>query len=233
MGEDPDTPVVVGNRVWVTNTASNSVSVLDVNIGKPAGPKLVPVGRSPRGSPSARGRCGSRTPATGAVTRIDAATGRTDPATIAVGHQAYNIAFGEGHVWATSAAEGTVTRIDPNGQSPPLKIRLETGPAASTVGGGAVWVANADDNTVSKVDPKAGRQTATVKVPEYPFEMTYGAGRAFVSSRKANRLSRIDPKRLKVTGSIKPGAEPIGIAVAGDKLWIACWKTGGIRPIQL
>ncbi len=117
----------------------------------------------PAGGPSPKG---ATEPSSHAAERPDEAV-EIDPqsgatvASIPVGKDPGDIAFGEGSVWVTNNGDGTVTRIDP------VTHRAETigeVPDAGSIAvtDGAAWVSS--DANVLKIDPSTNRigQTLTI-----------------------------------------------------------------------
>src|SRR5215207_6161711 len=87
------------------------------------------------------------------------------------------LAFGHGSVWVTSAAYGTVSRIDP--QTGEVVAKIEVGRGAVDESSGAVWVAGLDlsedyveydppkyseDRKLSRVDPATNRVVAEIPI---------------------------------------------------------------------
>jgi DNA-binding beta-propeller fold protein YncE len=58
---------------------------------------------------------------------------------------------GEGSVWVTNLANGTVVQIDPETAKPGRTHQVGSKPDEITVGEGAVFVTLADDDAVAKI----------------------------------------------------------------------------------
>jgi YVTN family beta-propeller protein len=156
------------------------------------------------------------------VLRIDPVSGRI-LATIPVGFFVNDIAVGAGAVWATgggdgASPQGSLVRIDPNGNGVSERIRLDGGYAIA-VASGAVWVANARDR-VERIDPATLRVVATVPVA-VPVGIAGSGGAVWVTSTEANALVRIDPATNRVVATVPVGRQPNAVATSGTSVWVA------------
>ena len=64
-----------------------------------------------------------------------------------------DIAVGEGAVWALSASDDVVIRIDPSTGEEMGRIGVGRTPTAVAAGAGAVWVTSLRDGTLTRIDP--------------------------------------------------------------------------------
>jgi YVTN family beta-propeller protein len=158
-----------------------------------------------------------------AVTRIDAATGRT-VATVKVGRAPLDIAATPGAVWVTNSGGGgdSVARIDPEtNRLAGRAVRTGAGPQSIAVSGGSLWVANHDAFTVTRIDQASGKVVANIPVPSEPHRVDYGAGAVWVGNWHDNSVSRIDPAANRVVGSPIPiGFHAGNLAVGADGVWV-------------
>jgi hypothetical protein len=105
-------------------------------------------------------------------------------------------------------------------------VRLDADPQQVAVGAGAVWVA--DGPVVRRVDPVTNKVAANVQV---------GSGQALIRNVAADERSvwavvgepgeivRIDPASNQVMARIPAGRRllaPVGLALAGDSVWVSC-----------
>ena len=160
------------------------------------------------------------------VSRIDPASRRV-VATLYAGNTPSAVAYGNGSVWVTNAADSNVTRINPltNGRAfgPDLTVGLS--PAGVAVGGGAVWVTDTAGNSVSRIEPTSEAVTS-LPVGRAPAGIAYGAGSVWVANSGDGTVSRIDPATSKVVATIRVGNSPRGIAVGAGKIWVTVQATG-------
>ena len=64
-----------------------------------------------------------------------------------------DIAVGEGAVWAMSASDDIVIRIDPTTGEHPTTIWVGCTPTSVAAAAGAVWVTSNRDGTLTRIDP--------------------------------------------------------------------------------
>jgi YVTN family beta-propeller protein len=102
------------------------------------------------------------------------------------------IAVGEGSVWIVArpffsccpvkaVGAGTLTRIDPKGNSVNTTVTLGGSPAGVAVGEGSVWIADAGTRAVVRVDPATNRVVARIEVGAQPRGIALGDGSVWVS----------------------------------------------------
>lgn len=197
--------------------------------------------RSPEPGPATTAVAAAQTPATSPPTTVPpAATSTTTPtdvsphvaASISIGAEPGDIAFGFGAVWATSSAEDTVYRVDPATNQVVAAIPVgDSGRVAGhklAVGFGAVWVANAGDDTVSRIDPTTNQVAAVVPVGLLPEAIEVGEGSVWVATNEsepnAANLERIDPSTNRVARSLTLPDSSRGrreLAVGHGSIWVA------------
>jgi hypothetical protein len=158
---------------------------------------------------------------------------RVDPATRAVrripaDRPLDGVAVGAGAVWAISARQATVLRIDPAtdavtdrvalvsrpGEGAPLPTRI----AASA---GAVWVLSRNTATVTRIDPQTRGVAAVVPigVDRSPNEIAASGQAAWVANEDGT-LSRIDQTATSAD-SLWVGGAVREVAVAAGRVWVA------------
>jgi YVTN family beta-propeller protein len=167
----------------------------------------------------------------GAVTRLDASTGRVVAGirTPGVNELGY-IAAGRGSVWATATGNGDVYRIDPSTNQVAATIHVGGPVVGIAVGAGQVWVsrpASALGNVV-RIDPHTDRVTGDpITVGRGPGQLAYGLGSVWVQNTSPASVMRIDPANGHVTTVVgtRPvayGSFVVGAIATGDgSLWTA------------
>ena len=200
------------------------------------------------GSPAAsRWRFGSRTTqwlgaaaavAVGAVVLVLTLTGGEDisvSSPIPVGRGPVRVATGDGEVWATSAAEGTLSKIDPRTlevAAPP--VRVGSGVSGVAVGEGSVWVSSPRQGRVLRVDPGSGRVLARIDVGGSPGAIAVGDGKVWVADEAGAGVSAINALNGTVyKRGIVPHAAPLRLAVGAGGLWVSSASTSAVRRIDL
>jgi hypothetical protein len=186
----------------------------------------------PGAGPSPKGATG---PSSHPAQQQDEAVG-LDPlsgatvASIPVGKDPVDIAFGEGSVWVTNHGDGTVTRIDP------ATHRAETIPdvpdaGAIAVTDGAAWVSS--DANVLKIDPSTNRVGQTLPIngdesgdvavePQsgsvWVVEISYGHG----NFGNHYAVARLDPFTSKFIDELTNACCYSGVLTAGaGHVWFA------------
>jgi DNA-binding beta-propeller fold protein YncE/predicted Ser/Thr protein kinase len=155
----------------------------------------------------------------------------SDP--VAVGDPPLRLAVGPRTVWATSAAEGTLTGVDPKSQEVISKWRIGRGVSGVTIGAGSVWVTNPGTGSVLRIDP-TGKVTARIFVGGKPGAIVSGGGRIWVADEDGAGVTAIDAREARIVRrGLAPHAAPLRLAVGAGGLWISSATTGTVRRIDL
>ena len=154
---------------------------------------------------------------------------------IPVGKSPLRIAAGEGAVWVTSEADGTLTRIDPETREVSgAPIRLGKGVSGVAVGAGSVWVSSPRAGEVLRVDPGADRVVARIPVDGRPGPIAFGRGRVWVADDAGSGITAIDAATGKTfKRGIVPHVAPLRLGVGAGGLWVSSASTGTVRRIDL
>jgi serine/threonine-protein kinase len=154
---------------------------------------------------------------------------------IPVGRGPIRVATGDGEVWATSAPDGTLSKIDPRTLSvvgAPLQVG--TGVSGVAVGAGSVWVSSPQTGRVLRVDPASGRVLARIDVGGRPGAIAYGGRRVWVADEGGAGVTAINAASGRIyRRGIVPHATPLRLAVGAGGLWVSSASTGAIRRIDL
>ena len=198
VGTNPTAEVVgADGRLYVANTGSNTVSVINTLTGKriDANPSWFSQDISVGAAPSAL-------------------------ALSPDGTRLY-VANSSGTVSVINTTG--YKRIDANPSTSSKDITVGATPSALAVGGdGRLYVANKGSNTVSVVDPTTYGVTNTIGVGDQPTALALGTSKVYVANAgSSNTISVIDTSTLGVT-SIAVGTPPSALALgAGGKLYVA------------
>ena len=151
-----------------------------------------------------------------------------------VGTPPLRVAAGEGAVWVTSAADGTLTRIDPRTRKvigEPL--RLGPGISAVAVGRKSVWVSSPRDSSVIRVDPASDTVIGRIPVGGRPGALIVSGGRVWVADEGGAGVSAINPHGERVfRRGIVPHAAPLRLAAGAGGVWVSSASTGTVRRID-
>lgn len=204
-----------GGSVWVSSFASSTLARVSASSTTPA-PRAVIASSGQTAAASTR----ALPPGGKVVARIPLVRGGPVP----FGGGALTV--GEGAVWAVSAAESTLIRIDPVRNAVVARIKVPP-PDTVAAGDGAVWLSYPTNDTVSRVDPATNKVTATIHVGPQPAGIAISPGAVWVADAGGPSVSRIDPATNRVVKTIRVGpkrtccAEHMSLTVTGGKLWVA------------
>lgn len=151
-------------------------------------------------------------------------------ATIPVGRQPWDLAFGAGSIWVPNGGDGTVSRIDPATNEVVATIEIsptsDDSPVSVAVRGNAVWVTSAADQTLVRIDPATNQIVQTIPV-------TSGDGGALALDGLAvgeqalwvtgltPEVIRIDPTSGEVVARIQvDNSGAFKIALTETALWV-------------
>jgi DNA-binding beta-propeller fold protein YncE/predicted Ser/Thr protein kinase len=155
-------------------------------------------------------------------------------APIAVGRGPLHLAVGEGAVWATSARDGTLSRIDPATHKPlGAPLRLGRGVSGVAVGAGSVWVTRPRSGRLLRVDPAGERVVARIDVGGHPGAIVIGGGRVWVADEDGAGLTAVNPGGAVFKRGIAPHAAPLRLAIGAGGLWVSSASTGVLRRVGL
>ncbi len=155
-------------------------------------------------------------------------------APIEVGRPPLRLAVGAGSVWATSAPDGTLSRIDPETERVSGEpLRLGRGASGVAVGAGSVWVSIPRRGEVLRVDPDDGRVVARVDVGGRPGAIVAGGGRIWVADDGGAGVTAINPRGSRpYKRGIAPHAAPLRLAVGAGAIWVSSATSGTVRRID-
>jgi virginiamycin B lyase len=213
----PGLPVApaAGGSVWVSSFASSTLARVSASSTTPA-PRAVIASSGQTAAVHARVLPRGGT----VVARIR--LGRGAPAPLGGGA----LTVGEGAVWAISAVESTLMRIDPARNRVVARIPVPP-PAAMAAGDGAVWLTEPSNDTLVRIDPATNKPTASIRVGPQPDGIAISPGAVWVANNGGPSVSRIDPATNRVVTTIRVGpkraccALHMNLTVTGGKLWVA------------
>jgi streptogramin lyase/predicted Ser/Thr protein kinase len=156
-------------------------------------------------------------------------------APIAVGEGPLRLAVGDGAVWATSARDGTLSRIDPDSLEVDRRpVEVGKGVAGVAFGAGSVWVSSPRTGEVLRVDPETEEVVARIGVGGKPGAIAFGGRRVWVADEAGAGIAAINAAGGKVyRRGIVPRRTPLRLAVGAGGLWASSASTGAIRRIDL
>ncbi|TGD85651.1 YncE family protein [Mycolicibacterium sp. CH28] len=232
---------VDGTRAYVTDTANNRVSVID--IAKQAVVSSIAVGKSPWGiAVGPDGRAYVVNSSDGTVSVIDT-TGNTVLGNLYVGNSPTSVAVNTdgSKVYVTNTNDDTVAAIDTT-TFKRTYIKVGDNPFGVAVAGNKVFVTNEYDDTVSVIDTATNTVIATVAVGDHPTGIAAGGGRVVVANAGSSTVdgdgsvSVIDAGTLAVIGSqISVGDFPTNVVLDADgtRAYVTDFNMGTVSVVDL
>lgn len=168
----------------------------------------------------------------GTISRVSPTTKGVVGSPIRAGNGLSGITFGGGSIWATTAVDGTVLRIEPSTGT--VLSTLKVGPALRGIIAtrDAVWTVSETAGTVSRVDPRAGSVVQVIPVGNGPRSLALGAGGLWVANTLDSTVSRVDPEEGKVTATVRVGSGPRSIVFADGRVVVANEDDGTLSVID-
>ena len=212
------TPVNTATRVYVVNSGSDSVSIVDV--ATQAVVKTVPVGSAP--SAMAVDNVANRAYVANAggnsVSVLDTLTEQV-VATVAVGSRPGGVAVNPRthRVYVANSAGNSVSVIDGAGASVLATVPVGSGPAGLSVNPATsrLFVANAAGGSVSVLDTATNALVGSVAVGLLPGSVAADptTTEVYVTNRGSNRVSVINSVSLSVSDTVVVDLFPAAVAV--------------------
>jgi DNA-binding beta-propeller fold protein YncE len=155
-------------------------------------------------------------------------------AEIPIGGAPIRVAAAGPEVWATSGADGTLTKLDPASGRPTAKVDLGAGIAGVAVGGGSVWVTDPGEGLLLRVDPRTQNVTGRIQVGGHPGPVAYGGHKVWVADESGSGVTAVEAgSGIIYTHDIAPHAAPLRLAVGAGGLWVSNAKTNSVTRIDL
>ena len=165
-----------------------------------------------------------------AIAAIDANGGEVE-SQVPLGVTPSAVAAGGGFLWVASAADGTVSRIDP--ETGALRTFTVGGsPGNVAYGAGSLWVTNSDARELVQINPETGAVVQTVTVGNAPGAVAVGRDAVWVANAIDGTVSRFDLSEGAVTDAIAIGPSPAGIATGAGAVWVASESTGTVVRVD-
>jgi DNA-binding beta-propeller fold protein YncE/predicted Ser/Thr protein kinase len=170
-----------------------------------------------------------------AVIAYAGGSGVSVSAPIAVGRGPLRVGAGDGEVWATSAPDGTLSKIDPQTlEVAGAPLHLGTGVSGVAIGEGSVWVSSPPTGRVLRIDPSSRRVRERIDVGGRPGAIAVGGGRVWVADEAGAGVVAINATSGRVhKRGIAPHAAPLRLAVGAGGLWVSSASTSAVRRVDL
>ena len=226
VGSDPVAVAVAPDgSVWVANSGDGTVSRVSPEDDMVVA--TVRVGTGPSALVATGGAVWVANTLSASVSKIDLATDAVT-ATVPVGSEPAGIAAGADSVWVADQGDATVYRLDQQtGKQDAAPITVGNGPIGVAFGDGAAWVANSTDGTLSRIDAQSNSVT-TIPVGQGPDQVAVGPRGVWVSDEYGNAVAQVDPVKLTVVHTTPTNSAPLGLELAGGRLWVATDDNGAV-----
>jgi len=223
---------VGGGSVWVTDARTGQLLRVDDQTGTVT--QRIEIGGRPGPVVYGGGRVWVADTAGAGITAVNAQGGRVVRRRLPPHVAPLRLATGAGGLWVSSAATGTVRRIDLGTFALGEPIPAGRRPAGITVGDGLVWVADARSDTVTRVDPSLQAVSgAPTPVGERPGGIDAGTSAVWVTVAGEDAVRRLElPSGEPEGGPIGVGPEPGAIAVGVTAVWVANDGDGTVTRIE-
>jgi YVTN family beta-propeller protein len=217
----PVSGVLSPANAYVTNTSSNTVSVINTStnavvntIAVGSGPQGVSV--SPDGSRVYIANFSSNT-----VSVINTST-NTVVATIGVGSSPTGVVVSPdgSRVYAANRYSDNVSVINTSTNTVVATVGVAANPGGVSVSpdGSRLYVTNRGSNSVSVINTSTNTIVATIGVGAYPLgiSMSPDGSRLYITSRDANSVSVINTSTNTVVATVAVGTQPVCLSVSPD-----------------
>ena len=161
-------------------------------------------------------------------------------APIEVGSGPLRLAVGDGRVWVTSAADGTLSWINSQTREVEGRMRLGRGISGVAVGEGFVWVTRPRTGELLRIDPDLPRvdpnrlASLRIELGGSPGAITFAGGRVWIADEAGAGVTVVNPPGGRVyKRDLFPRAEPQRLGAGAGGLWVSSASTGSIRRIDL
>jgi YVTN family beta-propeller protein len=215
IGSKPCGVLVVGDSVWVSVYADNTLVRVDRRTGK-AGPPI-PVGLQPCGLAFGAGSIWVEDYGSSELTQVDASTGRVRRTT-KVGGSPFDVTFADGAAWVTDNLDGTVSRVD---AASGRRTVVPTGgnPIGIIAAGGAVW-AGLGTGQVARIDPRTAKVTDRLDTGAGAGWTAASGDDLWVMNGSAGTVSHIDARTGAVLRTVRVGPNPLDGDAADGVVWV-------------
>jgi streptogramin lyase len=148
------------------------------------------------------------------------------------------LAFGNGFIWLSNAAERTISRIDTySGRFTGPMLTLDFEPREIAYGEAAVWVCSADRSRLIKIDPRTNEIVAEIdlrelQIPDHVL-LVLAAGEGAVWITDQTHVIQIDPLAHTIVGERLAAGEEIIVAGLGHgSLWMGSHDDGIVARVD-
>ncbi len=232
VGKGAAAVAVGGGSVWVSDAKTGELLRIDDETG--AVTQRIQVGAHPGPLVYGGGRVWVADTEGAGITAVEAKKGHVLRRRLAPHSSPLRLATGAGGLWVSSAASGTVRRIDLRTFAAAEPIPAGRRPAGITVADGLVWVADTRSGAVTRVDPSLQAVSgAPIPVGEHPGGIDAGTTAVWVTTAGEDAVRKLElPSGEPDGGPIAVGPEPGAIAVGTTAVWVVNDGDGSVTRIE-
>jgi len=232
LGQGVAAVAVGGGSVWVTDARRGQLLRIDDETGRVT--RRIRIGGHPGPLVYGDGRIWVADTKGAGITAVNAKGGRVVRRDLAPHTSPLRLATGAGGLWVSSAATGTVRRIDLGDFAAGKPIPAGRRPAGITVADGLVWVADTRSGSVTRIDPSLQAVSGSpIPVGDHPGGIDAGTSALWVTIAGEDAVRRLDlPQGEPDGGPIAVGPEPAAIAVGTTAVWVVNDGDGSVTRIE-
>ncbi len=217
VGINPNYALAVGKKVYVANTSSGSVSVIDSSTDTVIA--TINVGNTPYHMTAIGNKVFVGNQNSGTVSVINTLTD-TVAATVSVGIGPSFLAAIGNKVFVLNQTSNTVSVINATTNAVTSTISVGAKPVFATLVATKLFISNQNSNTVSVVDTNTNTVVATVPVQQSPYDLTAIGTKVYVANTSSNSMSVIDSTSNSVVATILTPHSPYYSTAMGSKLYV-------------
>jgi streptogramin lyase len=225
--------VAVGDgSVWVTDAKTGQLLRVDDENGRVV--QRIDIGGHPGPLAYGGGRVWVADEDGAGITAVNTKGGRIVRRDLPPHAAPLRLATGAGGLWVSSAAAGTVGRIDLSSFAVGAPIPAGRRPAGITVADGLVWVADTRSGSVTRVNPSLEAVSgAPIAVGDHPGGIDAGTSAVWVTTAGEDAVRRLGlPSGEPEGGPIAVGPEPGAVAVGETAVWVVNDGDGTVTRIE-
>jgi hypothetical protein len=198
--------------------------------GEPA-PEVFHLTGHPTGLAVTGGQVWVAAPQTGALTVLDAATGRP-VGTLRTGGAPTRLALGANAVWVADTQRGAVVPARRDGSRTYGPIRVGADVADVALAARAVWALDSAEGVVRTLEP-GGRAIRALPVGPDPVDVATDERWVAVVSAGDASLTWFNARTREPAGRLSLGGVPVAAAVTGDRAWVADTRRDAVIRVDL
>ncbi|MGV0795171.1 beta-propeller fold lactonase family protein [Mycolicibacterium sp. XJ1819] len=220
VGAGPTAMATYGNRMYVANTAGNTVAVMDTDTGSllatvPVGARPSALAVSPDGNTLYVANSGSHS-----VAALNTTTGAVTANIPVAAPQSLALSPDGSRLYVTSVLTNRVSVLNTATGATVAAIPVGITPVGVAVNGDGtrVYVANRGSGTVSAIDATTNRVIGTATVGSTPQQVALSddGTRLYVANTGSDDVSVVDTETLTSIATVPVGISPNGITLSRD-----------------